>query len=72
MTACSPDDELHMVKKDRVCLVLRNRQQVEVALNEYHNELNHLNVNKCLRLLHERSEVTYSPKASDTPRSVNK
>ncbi|XP_026195514.1 uncharacterized protein LOC113148173 isoform X2 [Anabas testudineus] len=48
------DDALHMVKRDRVRLVLRNRQQVEVVLNEYHNELNHLDVNKCLRLLNER------------------
>lgn len=35
-------------------LVLRNRQQVETALVDYHNELNHLDVNKCLRLLNER------------------
>lgn len=39
-------------------LVLRSRQQVEAALVDYHNELNHLNVSKCLRLLNERSEVT--------------
>ncbi|XP_035023435.2 uncharacterized protein LOC118116161 [Hippoglossus stenolepis] len=47
-------DELHMVKGDRVRLVLRSRQQVEVALKDYHNELNHLDTNKCLRLLNER------------------
>ncbi|MEQ2253808.1 hypothetical protein ILYODFUR_036327 [Ilyodon furcidens] len=35
-------------------LVLRSRQQVETALLDFHNELNHLNVNKCLRLLNER------------------
>ncbi|XP_037550739.1 acidic proline-rich protein PRP33, partial [Nematolebias whitei] len=39
---------------DRVRLVLRNRQQVEAALVDFHDELNHLNVNKCLRLLNER------------------
>ena len=49
-----PGDELHMVKGDRVRLVLRSRQQVEVALKDYHNELNHLDTNKCLRLLNER------------------
>ncbi|GLD47549.1 uncharacterized protein AKAME5_000169300 [Lates japonicus] len=48
------DDELHMVTGDRVRLVLRSRQQVEVALMDYHNELNHLDINKCLRLLNER------------------
>lgn len=40
--------------KDQILLVLRNRQQVEEALVNYHNELNHLDVNKCLRLLNER------------------
>lgn len=48
------DDVLHMVRGDQVRLVLRSRQQVEAALVDYHNELNHLNVNKCLRLLNER------------------
>ncbi|KAG7219870.1 hypothetical protein INR49_018803 [Caranx melampygus] len=48
------DDELHMTRGDRVRLVLRNRQQVEAALTDYHNELNHLDINKCLRLLNER------------------
>ncbi|XP_044023662.1 uncharacterized protein LOC122862315 isoform X2 [Siniperca chuatsi] len=48
------DEELHMVRGDRERLVLRNRQQVEAALVDYHNELNHLDVNKCLRLLNER------------------
>ncbi|XP_026163914.1 uncharacterized protein LOC113131072 [Mastacembelus armatus] len=48
------DGELHMVKGDRVRLVLRSRQQVDVALTDYHNELNHLDVSKCLRLLSER------------------
>ncbi|XP_074548658.1 uncharacterized protein LOC141806867 [Halichoeres trimaculatus] len=48
------DDELHMVRGERVRLVLRNRQQVENALTDYHDELNHLDVNKCLRLLNER------------------
>lgn len=51
---CFSDDELHFVKRNRVSLVLRSRQQVEVVLTEYHNELNHLDVNKCLRLLSER------------------
>lgn len=49
-----PDDRLHFVSGDRVRLVLRNRQQVEAALVDFHDELNHLNVNKCLRLLNER------------------
>ncbi|CAJ1074522.1 uncharacterized protein LOC117806362 [Xyrichtys novacula] len=48
------DDELHMARGERVRLVLRNRQQVENALVDYHNELNHLDVTKCLRLLNER------------------
>nr|XP_020467246.1 uncharacterized protein LOC109966627 [Monopterus albus] len=48
------DGKLHMVRGDRERLVLRSRQQVEVALTDFHDELNHLNVNKCLRLLSER------------------
>ncbi|XP_041828172.1 uncharacterized protein LOC121631371 isoform X2 [Melanotaenia boesemani] len=48
------DGKLHMVRGDRERLVLRNRQQVEAALVDYHNELNHLDINKCLRLLNER------------------
>ncbi|XP_068456940.1 uncharacterized protein [Clinocottus analis] len=48
------DGELHIVRGDRVRLVLRSRQRVEAALNDYHNELNHLDINKCLRLLNER------------------
>ncbi|XP_056250300.1 uncharacterized protein LOC130180663 isoform X1 [Seriola aureovittata] len=48
------DDELHIVRGDQMHLVLRSRQQVEVALMDYHNELNHLDVNKCLRLLNDR------------------
>lgn len=43
-----------MVSEDRLRLVLRTRQQVEAALMEYHDELNHLGVNKSLRLLSER------------------
>ncbi|KAM6917371.1 uncharacterized protein PEZ65_013193 [Lycodopsis pacificus] len=48
------DDELHIVRGDRVRLVLRSRQRVEAAMTDYHNELNHLDGNKCLRLLNER------------------
>ncbi|XP_075883817.1 uncharacterized protein LOC142889085 isoform X2 [Nelusetta ayraudi] len=48
------DDELHIMIKEQVLLVLRSRQQVDEALVNYHNELNHLDVNKCLRLLNER------------------
>ncbi|XP_062296778.1 uncharacterized protein LOC134001225 [Scomber scombrus] len=48
------DDKLHITRGDRVRLVLRSRQQVETALTDYHNELNHLDANKCLRLLNER------------------
>uniref|UniRef100_A0A1A7XXA4 THAP domain-containing protein 1 n=1 Tax=Iconisemion striatum TaxID=60296 RepID=A0A1A7XXA4_9TELE len=48
------DDSLHFVSGERVRLVLRNRQQVDDALVDFHDELNHLNVNKCLRLLNER------------------
>ncbi|XP_029972171.1 uncharacterized protein LOC115406342 isoform X2 [Salarias fasciatus] len=48
------DGVLHMVRGDRLRLVLRSRQQVESALTDYHDELNHLDVNKCLRLLNER------------------
>ena len=52
---------LHMVRGDQLRLVLRNKQQVEAALEEYHNELNHLDVSKCLRLLNERCRVSLSP-----------
>ncbi|XP_061599155.1 uncharacterized protein LOC133462060 isoform X2 [Cololabis saira] len=48
------DSALHMARGEQVRLVLRNQQQVEAALLEYHNELNHLDANKCLRLLSER------------------
>uniref|UniRef100_A0AAQ4QT80 THAP domain-containing protein 1 n=3 Tax=Gasterosteus aculeatus TaxID=69293 RepID=A0AAQ4QT80_GASAC len=48
------DDALHIARGDRVRLVLRSRQQVEAALTDYHNELNHLDLDKCLRLLNER------------------
>ncbi|XP_054470125.1 uncharacterized protein LOC129103607 [Anoplopoma fimbria] len=48
------DDELHIVRGDRVRLVLRSRKRVDDALKDYHNELNHLDVSKCLRLLNER------------------
>lgn len=51
---CLSDDELHIMIKEQVLLVLRSRQQVDEALVNYHNELNHLDVNKCLRLLNER------------------
>lgn len=51
---CLSDDELHIMIKEQVLLVLRSRQQVDEALVSYHNELNHLDVNKCLRLLNER------------------
>lgn len=46
-------------------LVLRSRQQVETALLDFHNELNHLNVNKCLRLLNERFLHVYFPYMSE-------
>lgn len=59
--SCLSDDELHIMIKDQVLLVLRSRQQVEEALVNYHNELNHLDVNKCLRLLNERSGLKKSP-----------
>ncbi|XP_037342029.2 uncharacterized protein LOC119227386 [Pungitius pungitius] len=48
------DDQLHITRGDRVRLVLRSRQRVEAALTDYHNELNHLDMDKCLRLLNER------------------
>ncbi|XP_028294570.1 uncharacterized protein LOC114456786 [Gouania willdenowi] len=48
------EGELHMMRGNRVRLVLRTRQQVESTLTDYHDELNHLDVNKCLRLLNER------------------
>ncbi|XP_042356846.1 uncharacterized protein LOC121953707 [Plectropomus leopardus] len=48
------DGVLHNVREDWVRLVLRSRQRVEAALLDYHNELNHLDINKCLRLLNER------------------
>uniref|UniRef100_A0A673BFG6 D-aminoacyl-tRNA deacylase n=2 Tax=Sphaeramia orbicularis TaxID=375764 RepID=A0A673BFG6_9TELE len=48
------DEQLHLVKGARLHLVLRNRQQVEDALKEFHDELNHLGVSKCFRLLNER------------------
>ncbi|XP_038130088.1 uncharacterized protein LOC119775971 [Cyprinodon tularosa] len=48
------DGKLHVVTRDQMRLVLRSRQQVETALMDFHNDLNHLNANKCLRLLNER------------------
>uniref|UniRef100_A0A1A8CF61 THAP domain-containing protein 1 n=1 Tax=Nothobranchius kadleci TaxID=1051664 RepID=A0A1A8CF61_NOTKA len=48
------DGSLHFVSGERVRLVLRNRQQIDDALVDFHDELNHLSVNKCLRLLNER------------------
>lgn len=60
------DDELHITIKDQVLLVLRSRQQVDEALTNYHNELNHLDINKCLRLLNERfAEEPTSSLSSD-------
>lgn len=61
LAAASTDDRLHFMSGDRVRLVLRNRQQVEAALVDFHDELNHLNVNKCLRLLNERFVLAASP-----------
>ncbi|XP_035985859.1 uncharacterized protein LOC105922430 [Fundulus heteroclitus] len=48
------DGKLHVMSGDQMRLVLRSRQQIETALVDFHNELNHLSVNKCLRLLNER------------------
>ncbi|KAF6717650.1 putative D-tyrosyl-tRNA(Tyr) deacylase 2 [Oryzias melastigma] len=48
------DGKLYVVSGEHLCLVLRSRLQVQAALLDYHNELNHLDVNKCLRLLNER------------------
>uniref|UniRef100_A0A3P9KPG0 THAP domain-containing protein 1 n=1 Tax=Oryzias latipes TaxID=8090 RepID=A0A3P9KPG0_ORYLA len=48
------DGKLHVVSGQHQRLVLRNRRQVQAALLDFHNELNHLDVNKCLRLLNER------------------
>ncbi|XP_063765646.1 uncharacterized protein LOC134881960 isoform X2 [Eleginops maclovinus] len=51
---CIKGGRLHIEKGGRLCLILRSRQRVEEALVEFHDELNHLNANKCLRLLNER------------------
>ncbi|XP_034072302.1 uncharacterized protein LOC117546251 isoform X1 [Gymnodraco acuticeps] len=51
---CIKGDSLHTERGNRLCLVLRSRTKVEQALLDFHDELNHLNVNKCLRLLNER------------------
>ncbi|KAM4625243.1 uncharacterized protein ACJ7VT_003706 [Polymixia lowei] len=48
------DDQLHMVRGGRVRVVLRSREEVEGALVDYHDELNHLDLKKCLRLLNDR------------------
>lgn len=48
------DGQLHIRIGDHLRLVLRNRQQVNDALKDYHDELNHLDLNKCLRLLNEK------------------
>ncbi|XP_072292285.1 D-aminoacyl-tRNA deacylase 2 [Eucyclogobius newberryi] len=48
------DGVLHIRVRERAVPVLRNRQQVNEALKEYHDELNHLEFKKCLRLLNER------------------
>lgn len=60
-SAVFTDGMLHMMKEDQLRLVLRNKQQVEAALMEYHNELNHLDVRKCLRLLNERCCLALAP-----------
>ena len=49
-----PDDELQIVRGNRIRRVLRNREEVEMALVSYHDELNHLDLDKCIRLLNER------------------
>lgn len=54
ISAASTDGKLYVVSGEHLCLVLRSRLQVQAALLDYHNELNHLDVNKCLRLLNER------------------
>ncbi|RVE56917.1 hypothetical protein OJAV_G00211100 [Oryzias javanicus] len=48
------DGKLYVVSGERLCMVLRSRLQVQAALLDFHNELNHLDANKCLRLLNER------------------
>lgn len=53
-SAAFTDGKLHVVSGQHQRLVLRNRRQVQAALLDFHNELNHLDVNKCLRLLNER------------------
>ena len=40
--------------KNRVLRVLRSREEVNEVLTEFHNELNHLDFKKCMRLLNER------------------
>ncbi|KAF3845522.1 hypothetical protein F7725_008685 [Dissostichus mawsoni] len=54
---CIKGDSLHTERGNRLCLVLRSRKKVEEALLDFHDELNHLNVNKCLRLLNERIPI---------------
>ncbi|CAL9686655.1 unnamed protein product [Knipowitschia caucasica] len=48
------DGVLHIRLRSRSVPVLRSRQQVREALTEFHDELNHLDFTKCLRLLNER------------------
>lgn len=64
------DGQLHLGTGDRVRLVLRNRQQVEAALKDYHNDLNHLNVSKSLRLLSDRSVVRPQGLSRSSPVSL--
>ncbi|XP_046874165.1 uncharacterized protein LOC124466377 isoform X2 [Hypomesus transpacificus] len=48
------DGLLHIMIKSRVLKVLRSQEDVNQALAEFHDELNHLNLKKCMRLLTER------------------
>ncbi|XP_062325879.1 uncharacterized protein LOC134026882 [Osmerus eperlanus] len=48
------DGLLHIMIKSRVLKVLRSQEEVNEALAEFHDELNHLNLKKCMRLLTER------------------
>ena len=52
--AIFPDGLLHIMIKSRVLKVLRSQEDVNQALAEFHDELNHLNLKKCMRLLTER------------------
>ncbi|KAM6973273.1 uncharacterized protein FYW47_003390 [Aplochiton taeniatus] len=64
------DELLHWVKGTKVRQVLRSREEVNTALTDFHDELNHLDLKKCMRLLNER--FFWSTMRADVARWIDK